>query len=500
MNEDGCTLDVPTTGGEGKSAVVVGGGISGLTSAHYLLRAGYKVVLLEGRESVGGNNEPYIDGANQEHATTCVFTQPSQQPHYAELCRNFGVAQVSHSMENVEGVVILDGRPIPVRMGGASSYPQLFWRIVRDTFPLLTWAELMDGFKIYSLLYSAYQLQPESSQTVAELLGPRLASCPMFRDFFMGWVGVNVWCRFTDLDDFPAHVFAAFIFEYSVPLKRREGGEQHVCVLDGRLIRALEASNKAKGASYEQHQQTKAVGIRRAKASGKKLVTARRSGVYHRKAASVIASLFGSDATAKTEIGSEDDELTFECDVVILATQPQAALAILTSSSAAFTDQEQGLIPPQIPASLPAEVAKWSEMECFTFLHCDKAMGKGREWVHETLHHSKTRQPYAHYAIHPRVGDTGSKYWISYIYGRECARDFIEAGHVAAESVIEVLTPRLPVFTGANCANRNEIWRRIDLECSDVYWTHCCRSGLQFHNNGILCAKRVVRAVLGSGW
>ena len=117
MNEDGCTLDVPTTGGEGKSAVVVGGGISGLTSAHYLLRACYKVVLLEGRESVGGNNEPYIDGANQEHATTCVFTQPSQQPHYAELCRNFGVAQVSHSMENVEGVVILDGRPIPVRMG-----------------------------------------------------------------------------------------------------------------------------------------------------------------------------------------------------------------------------------------------------------------------------------------------------------------------------------------------------------------------------------------------
>ena len=47
---------------------------------------------------------------------------------------------------------------------------------------------------------------------------------------------------------------------------------------------------------------------------------------------------------------------------------------------------------------------------------------------------------------------------------------------------------------------RNATWRKLDAACSDVYWTHCCRSGLQFHNNGILCAKRVVRSVVGHGW
>ena len=48
---------------------------------------------------------------------------------------------------------------------------------------------------------------------MTQLLGPRLASTAVFRDFYMGWVGVNVWCRFHDLDGFPAHAFATFVFE-----------------------------------------------------------------------------------------------------------------------------------------------------------------------------------------------------------------------------------------------------------------------------------------------
>ena len=159
--------------------------------------------------------------------------------------------------------------------------------------------------------------------------------------------------------------------------------------------------------------------------------------------------------------------------------------------------------------------------------------------MHETLTNETSGEPYAHYAIHPRMGDTHAKYWISYVYhddvhtmtstgltptvppalatasvrtlltvarlcgryvyGREHARDFL-ARHVAPDKVVTVLTPTLPVFTCENTAGRNRTWRQIDRECTDVYWTQCCRSGLQFHNNGILCAKRVVSAILDKRW
>ena len=66
--EDALEIDMPTTGGEGKSVVVVGGGISGLSAAKYLIQAGCDVTLLEQREIVGGNNEPYME--NGEHLSS----------------------------------------------------------------------------------------------------------------------------------------------------------------------------------------------------------------------------------------------------------------------------------------------------------------------------------------------------------------------------------------------------------------------------------------------
>jgi len=38
--EDARSIDMPENGGEGKSVIVVGGGISGLSAAKYLIRAG----------------------------------------------------------------------------------------------------------------------------------------------------------------------------------------------------------------------------------------------------------------------------------------------------------------------------------------------------------------------------------------------------------------------------------------------------------------------------
>jgi len=526
MAEDAAPLQVPSSGGEGKSACVVGGGVSGLALARNFLQAGFtRVVLLEGRHKVGGNNEPYFDN-KEEHATTCVFTSPSQQPHYADLCRELGVEQTSHELGSVDGAVVLNGRSIAVKMGGNTR----FTRFLILAFWQLTWRELTDGLTILALLYYQYKLQPESDRSIEGLLGTRLATSGVFRDFYMGWVGVNIWCRFENLDAFPAHSFATFVFDYACPLVyHNDRDTRDACVLDGRLIRALEDANTACKPRYEQHLNTSVVAIRRAQTTGKKVVTARRclrppimpveGGAD--SPAEVIAALATTpttaevvrnasvagenhDGAASTATGRGDGELcTFECDVVVLATQPRAALAILAASAAAATPTEdaQRLVAPHVPPALPAELAKWTEMECFTILHADHAsvQSKGHGWVHETLSNQESGEPYAHYAIHPRMGDAGAKYWISYVYGREHARDFL-AHHVDATKVVCVLTPTLPVFTCENAAGRNRTWRQLDRECSDVYWTQCCRSGLQFHNNGILSAKRVVSAILGEAW
>jgi len=517
MAEDAASLHVPSSGGEGRSACVVGGGISGLALANYFMQAGFaKVVLLETRDKVGGNNEPYFD-EKQEHATTCVFTSPSQQPHYADLCRELGVKQTSHELGSVDGAVVLNGRSIAVKMGGKTR----FTRFLYLAFWQVSWRELVDGLAILALLYYQYKLQPEGDRTVEMLLGPRLVNSGVFRDFYMGWVGVNIWCRFESLSAFPAHSFATFVFDYACPLVyHNDRDTRDACVLDGRLVRALEDANHARKARYEQHLNTRVLEIRKNRLTGQKIVTARRCRPYKPAAdhgpsqpvaaahATILPMRDGSDSGDSGDASpsgnkGEDEELyTFECDVVVLATQPRAAQDILAASAATATGAEevQQLVAPHVPPVLPAELAKWTELECFTVVHSDHAsvQSKGHSWVHETLTNQTRGEPYAHYAIHPRMGDTHAKYWISYVYGREHACDFL-AHHVAADKVVTVLTPTLPVFTCANTAGRNRTWRQIDRECSDIYWTQCCRSGLQFHNNGILCAKRVVLAILQNG-
>ena len=384
-------IEVPTKGGEGKSAVVVGGGISGLATAQYLLRSGFsKVVLLEGRDHMGGNNEPYFDPSNNdEHATTCVFTSPSQQPHYAELCRQLNVEQTSHELLTVDGHVILGGKSIPLKMGGKD----VFWSTVKQTMCGIPFSDLYNGLKIFCLLYWSYQLAPESSLSVNELLGEKLANSDVFRDFYMGWVGVNVWCRFNDLQNFPAHAFATFIFEYACPLKHRDQlSTLDACVLDGRLLAALEAANAKTNLSkaataqlYEQHLNTEVVAIRKNAATGKKHVLAKRRepvkplpGAAKAKTLDSLgyekAAYWSGNSTpdvgctppTKSEHAGEEkaadecDVVTYECDVVILATQPGPAVAILNRSAAAATDAESkaGLASPAIPSSLPGELSK----------------------------------------------------------------------------------------------------------------------------------------------
>ena len=67
------------------------------------------------------------------------------------------------------------------------------------------------------------------------------------------------------------------------------------------------------------------------------------------------------------------------------------------------------------------------------------------------------------------------------------------AGYVARKHVEAI-------FKTNNTRERNKIWRDIDNECKDIYWAGSCRTGVQFHNDGILSSKRVVSTILGKGW
>ena len=104
MAVDALPIEMPTSGGEGKSVVVIGGGISGLSAAKYLIQAGCEVTLLEQRGVVGGNNEPYLENG-EHHATTVIITLPAQQPHYLQMCREFGLEQTPHEFENLKGSI-----------------------------------------------------------------------------------------------------------------------------------------------------------------------------------------------------------------------------------------------------------------------------------------------------------------------------------------------------------------------------------------------------------
>ena len=64
MAEDALHLEMPDHGGDGKSVIVVGGGISGLTAAKYLLKAGCKVKLVEERPIVAGITTPILRMVN----------------------------------------------------------------------------------------------------------------------------------------------------------------------------------------------------------------------------------------------------------------------------------------------------------------------------------------------------------------------------------------------------------------------------------------------------
>ena len=448
MAEDALPIDMPMTGGEGKSVVVVGGGISGLSAAKYLIQAGCNVTLLEQREIVGGNNEPHLENG-EHHATTVIITLPAQQPHYLHLCREYGIEQTPHEFENLKGSIVFENRELNTKMGsGIGGFLKFIYREA-------TLKELIDGFIIYWKFYRQYKLRPEMAKSVADVLGKRLVNSTVFTHFYMPWVGINTWCRFEDVGRQPAHVFASFIFEYALTLdirdKTHKYKEDYWCVLDGRLIHKLRDGLLA-NERYEQHLNSKVTEITR-------------------------------NADGKLTINAEGGAL-WECDAVVVATQPVQALPILNQVA---------------PKRLIDELEKWKQMDCYVLFHTDFSDIGNRPWLHQTHKNKTTGKYYITNTIKPRMGDLNAKYLITFVYNTENYLDF-RAHHMDESTIVKLYEPKLPIFNLENSIDRNTVWREIDLQCTDVFWTQACRSGLQYHNNGIVSAKRVTRRVLGHDW
>ena len=448
MAADALPMKMPSQGGEGKSVVVIGGGISGLTTAKYLLQAGCNVTLLEQRNIVGGNNDPYLEGG-RHYSTTVIITLPAQQPHYLNLCRELGIEQTPHQFSELEGSIVFENKEWNTRMGAG------LWPFLKFLFKKASLMEIVDGINIFIKLYYQFKCRPESNKSVRDLLGNRLIDSTVFTHFFMPWVGINTWCRFEDLDNQPAHVFASFIFEYALTLKVRDetalGDENGWCVLDGRIIHALEQKLMLND-NYIQKTNSKIEDISRNKEGG---------------------------LIVKSQEGG-----SWSCDHVVMATQPFQAVPLISDLA---------------PDSLIDELNKWGKMDCYVLLHSDFSSIKKMPWLHQTHKNKTTNKFYITNTIKPVMSDIELDYVITYVYNTGNYHDFI-AHHIDKSKIVKTYEPKLPIFNLENSIDRNSVWRDIDHDCIDIHWTQACRSGLQYHNNGILSAKRVVKSVLGLHW
>ena len=111
------TVDLPGGSGKGKSVVILGGGIAGLSSAYELGKLGYTCTLLEARERVGGRNWTVRNGARVDFTTgftqQCVWEQG--------LYQNIGPARLPSIHHTMLGYARELGVPLEVEVNASRS-------------------------------------------------------------------------------------------------------------------------------------------------------------------------------------------------------------------------------------------------------------------------------------------------------------------------------------------------------------------------------------------
>ena len=121
------------------SIAVIGGGISGLATAHRLLelRPRAKVLLLESRNRLGGVlRTEYRDGFLLEHGADNFMTTP---PWAVELCGRIGFNKelIETNDSHRRAFVVSKGALQPIPAGFAVMAPSRIWPIVST--PILSW-------------------------------------------------------------------------------------------------------------------------------------------------------------------------------------------------------------------------------------------------------------------------------------------------------------------------------------------------------------------------
>ena len=128
------SLALPKDSGRGKTVAILGAGVSGLTAAYELDRAGYDCVILEAQRRAGGRSLTLRRGDTfqemNQPAQTVAFDEglylnagPGRIPHHhvnvIDYCRRFGVAlepYIFASRANLAHSSTLgNGRTVPVR-------------------------------------------------------------------------------------------------------------------------------------------------------------------------------------------------------------------------------------------------------------------------------------------------------------------------------------------------------------------------------------------------
>jgi hypothetical protein len=162
--------------------VVVGGGISGLTAAYELAKAGRRVTLVEQAEEIGGNAKSAKWGSIDYSIGAAYFTRPDEGDPLETLYREIGV--LDRAVQVPKGEALWSGKLVEGFWGGATqsgaavdstkSVADTLRRVYDDRYPDIPWTKQTAGWsksqfeRMDRLPFSTYLEQLEAPTHVRQ--------------------------------------------------------------------------------------------------------------------------------------------------------------------------------------------------------------------------------------------------------------------------------------------------------------------------------------------